>query len=74
MGQQNSKEKLFMGIIKVNIYSAIFATITGIITDLFIGMISFTVYIHLIGALPVILGLERFSEEKIFNKLVYRLK
>lgn len=76
MGLQNGKEKLFTGIVKVNMYSIMLAILTGLITDIFIGIISFAFYIHVIAVLPALLGLKKFSEIEILDKLreVFRKK
>lgn len=60
--------KLTKSIFKVNVYAAVFAAATASFTDLFTGLLSFAVWIHIFAATPYILELDSFSEKEILKK------
>ncbi len=51
MAEENGKEKFIKYFITIHIISLSLATVTGIITDLLKGLISYLVYIHLSAAM-----------------------
>jgi hypothetical protein len=69
MPHQKGKEKFLASIVKVNTYSLVLATLTGIATNLITGIFSFLIYLHFLASLPHILGLEKFSAIEICQKL-----
>lgn len=62
--------KLVRSIVKINFYAGVMAAVTALSTDIFTGLISFAVYLHLLASIPYLLDLKFFSEKKMIEKII----